>query len=266
MTARRTVTGRLVGMVHLRPLPGSPGYVGSIEDVVADAVARARTLADAGFPALMVENFGDVPFYADRVPAVTVAAMTRCVEAVKEATGLSVGVNVLRNDVESALSVAAATGAQFVRVNVLTGTMFTDQGPIVGRASEVIRLRERLCPDVAIWADVLVKHAVPPPGLTLEQAAADTWQRGGADALIVSGSGTGHAPDLDRFEQVRAAAPHAPLVAGSGADPSNLPEIAARCDHVIVGTYLEREGIPGAPLDPERLEAFMGTARRVGLL
>src|SRR5690606_40090544 len=96
----------------------------------ADAVARARTLADAGFPALMVENFGDVPFYADRVPAVTVAAMTRCVEAVKEATGLSVGVNVLRNDVESALSVAAATGAQFVRVNVLTGTMFTDQGPI----------------------------------------------------------------------------------------------------------------------------------------
>lgn len=237
-----------------------------MEQVVADAVDRARILAAAGFPALMVENFGDAPFYADRVPPVTVAAMTRCVAAVKETTGLPVGVNVLRNDIESALSVAAVTDGLFVRVNVLTGTMFTDQGPIVGRAAEAARLRAELCPDVAIWADVLVKHAVPPPGLTLEQAADDTWHRGGADALIVSGTGTGHAPDLSRFETIREIVPDAPLVAGSGADPSNLVAFAARCDHVIVGTYLEKDGIPGASLDPGRIEAFVETARGVGLL
>ena len=143
-------------MVHLLPLPGSPGFGGSFAEVVADASSRARTLADAGFPALMVENFGDIPFYADRVPAVTVAAMTRCVEAVIDATGLPVGVNVLRNDVESALAIAAVTGARFVRVNVLAGTMYTDQGPIVGRAADVLRQRAALCPEVAIWADVLV--------------------------------------------------------------------------------------------------------------
>jgi len=266
VTKRRTVPGRLVGMVHLLPLPGSPGFGGSFAEVVADASSRARTLADAGFPALMVENFGDTPFYADRVPAVTVAAMTRCVEAVIDATGLPVGVNVLRNDVESALAIAAVTGARFVRVNVLAGTMYTDQGPIVGRAADVLRQRAALCPEVAIWADVLVKHAVPPPGLTLAQAAADTWERAGADALIVSGSGTGHAPDLDRFREVADAVPDAPVVAGSGAHPGNVADLATLCDHVIVGTYLERDGVPGAPLDPDRVESFAEAARQVGLL
>ncbi|NIW74677.1 MAG: phosphorybosylanthranilate isomerase, partial [Gemmatimonadetes bacterium] len=85
----------------------------------------------------------------------------------------------------------AATGARFIRVNVLSGSMFTDQGPIVGRAAEVARLRAALHPDLVVLADVMVKHATPPPGLTIEQAAADLWERSGADGIVVSGTGTG---------------------------------------------------------------------------
>ena len=105
--------------------------------------------------------------------------------------GVPVGVNVLRNDALAALGIAAATGARFIRVNVLTGLMYTDQGPITGKAAEVARARSRLAPDVEIWADVLVKHAVAPPGSDIRQMARDTIERGGADALIMSGSGTG---------------------------------------------------------------------------
>jgi len=252
-------------MIHLGPLPGSPGFAGSIEAVVEDGVKRAITLTDSGFPSLMIENFGDIPFYADDVPAVTAAAMTRCVAAIAAAVAVPLGVNVLRNDAVAAVAIASVTGAAMVRVNVLTGSMETDQGPIVGRAARVIRDRQALSPDTEVWADVLVKHANPPPGLTLEQAAADTWHRGGADALIVSGSGTGHAPDLDAVARVRQAVPDAPLVVGSGATAENLGALWEHANHVIVGTALERDGRPGAALDADRIGTFTAAAAALGL-
>ena len=237
-----------------------------MDAVVDDAVSRALLLVEAGFPALMVENFGDVPFYADDVPPETVAAMTRCVAAVAAAVDVPLGVNVLRNDALAAVAVAAVTGASIIRVNVLTGMMHTDQGPIVGRAAEVGRSKVRLGAEVEVWADVFVKHATPPPGLTLEQSARDTWERGGADALVLSGSGTGVAPDTERFERVAAALPEAPLVVGSGVTGQNLASFAAVARHLVVGTSLERDGVPGAALDRARVGVLVEAAARSGVV
>lgn len=256
----------LLAMVHLPALPGAPGYGGSMTTVLEEAVGRATTLTEAGFAGLMVENFGDSPFYPDRVPAVTVAAVTACVAAIQSEVGVCLGVNVLRNDALAALGVAAATGADLMRVNVLTGMMFTDQGPIVGRAAEVSRERSRIAPATRIWADVFVKHAAPPPGVSLEQAAADTWERGGADALIVSGAGTGQAVDPTDCERVRSAVPGAPLVVGSGVDSGNVATFAGVVDHIIVGTCLETDGVPGAALDARRVAEFVAAVETAGLI
>lgn len=234
--------------------------------VVQEAVERAELLTRHGIRAVMVENFGDTPFFADSVPPVTVAAVTACVSAIRSETSAVVGVNVLRNDALSALSIAATTGARFIRVNVLSGWMSTDQGPIIGRAADLARTRAHLDPGVEVWADVFVKHATPPPGATLEQSALDTWERGGADALVISGTGTGRAPDLERFRRVAEAVPDAPLAAGSGANSGNLAELGSVADHVIVGTALEVDGRPGAPLDPDRVSAFVSAAAEAGLL
>lgn len=257
----------LVAMVHLPPLPGSPRFEGSMQSVVDDAIDRARTLSDAGFGALMVENFGDAPFFADRVPPVTISALTECVSAIRAATPLPVGVNVLRNDASAAIAIAAVTGAEFIRVNVLTGLMNTDQGPIVGRAAEVLRQRSTLgATDVAIWADVFVKHATPPAGMTIEEAASDTFERGGADALVVSGPRTGLPATTRTLELVRTAVPDAPIVVGSGASADGLVDLAGLADHIIVGTALEADGRPGAPLDPSEVKRFIAAADAAGLL
>ena len=117
--------------------------------------------------------------------------MAVAVREIADSTSLPVGVNVLRNDAEAALAVAAAAGGRFIRVNVHVGSMFTDQGLLTGEAYKTLRKREALGLPVLILADVMVKHATPPPGLTLESAARDCWFRGLADALIVTGSETG---------------------------------------------------------------------------
>ena len=86
-----------------------------------------------------------------------------------------------------ALAIAAATGAAFIRVNVHTGAMLTDQGIIEGDAYATLRRRAALAPEVLIFADHLVKHAVPLGDVDPVQAAKDLRLRGLADAVIVSG-------------------------------------------------------------------------------
>jgi len=225
---------------------------------------RARTDAEAlvvaGFDGIMVENFGDAPFYADDVPKVTIAAMARAVAEVAGA-GLPTGVNVLRNDGLGALAVAGATEAAFIRINVLSGMMYTDQGPIIGRAADIARSRRELCPDTAIIADVFVKHATPPAGLELVDATNDLVERAGADAVVVSGAGTGSATSLHDL-QVVADHSHLPVYVGSGATATTIAEILSIGDGAIVGSDTKIDGIATNPVDPQRAVAVVRAASR----
>ncbi len=247
-----------IGVIHLLPLPGAPAWKGGTS-IVEAALRDARAFVEGGIDTLIVENFGDTPFFADSVPAETVAAMSLAIDAVQREPGVaSVGVNVLRNDARSALGIAAATGADFVRINVHTGSMFTDQGWIQGQAASSLRLRASLCPAVRLLCDVHVKHAVPVPGEGLEDAARDAHLRGRADALIVSGAATGSAPDVARVERVRGAVgPSATILIGSGVDASNARELLEHADGAIVGTAVKRGGDVAAPVDADRVGALL---------
>ncbi len=238
---RKQIPTGIIGMVHLKALPGSPGFSGNIDAVEAAAIADASTLIAGGVDAILIENFGDVPFQKT-VDAVTIATMTRIVREIVEMSDVPVGVNVLRNDALSALSIATAASASFIRVNVHIGAMVTDQGLIEGQAAETLRLRESLNSNVAILADVGVKHATPfDEKWSLEQEAKDAWGRGLADALIVSGSGTGAPTNSVDLERVKYAVPDAPLVVGSGVTAETLQGFT-NASAWIVGTALKREG------------------------
>ncbi len=255
----------LVGMVHLLPLPGSPRFGGSIGAVIERARADAEVLLAEGMDGVLVENFGDAPFAGGRVEAVTVAAMTMAVEAVRRVAGeRPVGVNVLRNDAASALGVAAATGASFIRVNVHTGVMFTDQGVLEGEAHRTLRERERIAPDLLVLGDVLVKHAAAPAGIDPQMAAADLRERGLADILIASGARTGAPTDPARVEAVRRGAPGAPVWVGSGMTVENAAELISVADGVIVGSVLHRGGEVGRGIEGARVRALVEELRGSG--
>ena len=247
----------LVGVIHLPPLPGAPRPGPSMGDVLARALADLAALQEGGADAVIVENLGDAPFAATTVEPITVAAMTRVALALRDAApDLPLGINVLRNDAFAALGIAATVGAAFVRVNVLTGVMATDQGLITGQARELMLLRRRLDSDVHVIADVLVKHATPLGPAKLADVARDTWHRGGADALVVSGTGTGRPTDPVDLQTVRAAVPEAPLWLGSGLTPESAANVRDLLDAAIVGTWLHRDGRLDAPLDAGRVAAM----------
>lgn len=260
--AQRLGCKPLIGMVHLRALPGAPLFGGSIGEVIEAALADARAIEEGGGAALMFENFGDRPFFRDRVEAVTVAAMARVIAEVVREVRLPFGVNVLRNDAASALAIAAATGASFLRINVHTGAMLTDQGIIEGRAAETLRLRASLAPHVAIFADHLVKHAVPLAAFDPIQSAKDLRLRGLADALIVTGAETGAAPEAAKLARLRGAV-DAPLLIGSGLSAANA-EAFVDADGAIVGTAIKRDADVDRPVAIERLREIAARFKAPG--
>ncbi|GAA0249242.1 BtpA/SgcQ family protein [Haladaptatus pallidirubidus] len=236
-------TDAIVGMVHLSALPGSPGYDGNFDAIRTRALTDAHTLESGGVDGIMVENFGDSPFYRDDVPKHVVASMTQIVTELRQAVDCPLGVNVLRNDAESALSIATAGGADFIRVNVHTGARLTDQGIIEGNAHETLRLRDEIDSDVEILADIDVKHSAPLAERPLTELVDETLGRGRADGLVVSGVGTGHQVDTDLLESVVSARDEigsdAPVLVGSGTTTANVADLLEIADGAIVGTALK---------------------------
>jgi membrane complex biogenesis BtpA family protein len=245
-----------IGVVHLQPLPGSPRWGGDLETLIRSAVADARAYERGGANAVCVENFGDIPFTKGAVALETLAGIVAAGRAVRAAVSLPIGFNVLRNDARAALAACAACGGSFIRVNVLTGAMFTDQGWIEGNAYEVLRYRQQVCPAAKIFADVHVKHAVPPAGWRIADAARDTVERGLADALIVSGAGTGLAADLADLASVRRACPRTKLLLGSGVTTDNARDFLRNADGALVGSSLKKHGRPSNPVEVRRVAAL----------
>ena len=253
----------VIGVVHLSPLPTSARWKGKLKEVIDRAEQEATALAAGGVDGIIVENFFDAPFTKDCVDPAVVSAMTLIVDRLQGMVMLPIGINVLRNDAKSAMAIATCTEVQFIRVNVLTGVMATDQGLIEGKANELLRYRRELGSQVAILADVLVKHARPLGTPNLTTAVKDTIERGLADGVILSGWATGSPPTQEDLELASAAAGNTPVFIGSGANWENIPQLMQAADGVIVSSSLKRYGKIDETIDPIRVSQFVEAAKSV---
>lgn len=244
-------------MLHLLPLPGSPRYGESLDAIRTATLRDAEALTSGGVHGLMLENFGDVPFFPGRVPSYVVAHMTAVASELLRRFELPLGINVLRNDGCSALAVAQAAGAQFIRVNVLCGARVADQGILQGIAHDLLRHRAMLKADVRIFADVDVKHSAALAPRRLADEVSDTLQRGLADALIVSGWGTGRPTDPSDARDVKQAAGGAPVFIGSGVTADTIEQYLPHCDGLIIGSAFKRDGRVQEPVDVARVAAIL---------
>jgi hypothetical protein len=235
-----------IGVIHLKPLPGSPQYF-SFEEVIESAIRDAEVLYESGMDAAIVENYGDKPFLKE-VGKETVASMAVVANEIRKEVGIPLGINVLRNDAIAALSIAKAVKADFIRINQLFFPALTPEGLIEGKAGEILRFKRQIDCKAMIFADISVKHAIHFADVKEYILNA---KRSLADALIVTGRTTGMPVDIKELKVVREA--DMPVLAGSGISPENIHRILRYCDGVIVGTYLKRRG----EIDPERVKRIV---------
>lgn len=253
----------VIGMVHLWPLPGAPGYTGYGMQKIIDCARRdAEALITGGVNGLIVENMWDLPFRVGAAVAVE-AATAQAVAAAEivKTSPVPVGINVIHNGGGVCLAIALAAQARFIRVCIYTGARVWDTGEFDhGCAAELTRKRKELHAEhIHFFCDVDKKHSVAFPGIDL--ATHIHWTEFyGADALIVSGKMTGDAPDAGDVTEARQLASK-PILIGSGADEKNIAAFLQHADGVIVGSSLKHDGVMEKAVDPQRVRRFMEAVR-----
>ncbi|RKX53218.1 MAG: hypothetical protein DRP30_04870 [Thermotoga sp.] len=246
----------VIGMVHLKPLPGSVKYDGeSIEEIEKSAIDDAKILMNNGVDGLMIENFGDKPFLNERIDLFPLLIMTRIVSKIISFSSVPVGVNIEFNCWKEEITLAKATGASFIRVEVFNEFRYNNAGILFPSFSKLLRLRKELnANDVMIFADLNVKHTYPIFDRDVEDLLDDFNKY--VDAMIITGTATGKPVDLEFLKRVKSIS-KVPVLVGSGVKPDNIDVISRIADGAIVGTFFKRDGIVENPVDPTRVQKLM---------
>jgi membrane complex biogenesis BtpA family protein len=245
-------------MIHVGALPGTPASRCSVREIVTQAVAEARIYRECGVHGIAIENMHDVPYLRGGVGPEITSAMTAVALAVKEASGLPCGIQILAGANHEALAVAHAADLQFVRVEGYAFAHVADEGIIESSAASLLRFRRAIGAErVQVWADVKKKHSAH--ALTAdvgigETAAAVEFMR--ADAVIVTGPVTGQEPAAADITDVRRHC-RLPIYLGSGITADNVGELVALADGFIIGSFFKTDGRWTETVDPRRVDTLM---------
>ena len=247
----------VIGMIHLRALPGSSGYDGDMNRILSEALESAENLDKGGVDAIMVENFFDAPFDM-KMETAQITALAAATALVKARVGVPVGVDAAFCDHEAAFSCALAAGADFVRLAVYVDTVVGPTGVMNPCAAAALRYRKAIGAEhVKILADVQVKYThMLSPSVSLEESAG-VAAASGADGIIVTGKHTGGETPLESLQRVKKAV-SLPVVIGSGFKIENANEQLAVADGAIVGTSLNTDG----KADKEKIGQLMDVLGR----
>ena len=260
----------LIGMVHLRALPGSPSSALTIGEIACKAAGEARILAEAGFDAVMIENMHDRPYVHGRQGPEVVAAMTAAGIAVRQElarVGLGsvpLGVQVLSGGSREALAVALACGGSFVRVENFVFAHVADEVLLErAEAGPLLRYRRVIGAEhIRVLCDVKKKHASH--AITADVTIAEAAQAAaffGADGVIVTGPATGRPAEASDVAAVRGAVA-LPVLVGSGVTPETVEALFEHADALIVGSACKQDGVWCNELDHARVAALARAAER----
>jgi membrane complex biogenesis BtpA family protein len=166
---------------------------------------------------------------------------------------------VLQSDPIAALAICKTIGGKFIRAPYYTETYIVDAGMMESTAADTLRFRNFIgVRDVKIFADVHIKHGYSLSRRAIQESAEDAYERGLADALIVTGKKTGGKTAPEDVISVKNYLPHVPLFVGSGVDASNVNEyFPTHADAIIVGTSLKKDGKTEESVDPRRIKELI---------
>jgi hypothetical protein len=251
----------IIGMVHLLPLPGSPGFAGDIRNIYRRAREDAEILCDTGVDALIVENLGDEPYRVGEPEGAQLALMAGVSREIRHHVDVPMGINVQFNAWQAEIDIAYAVEADFIRLEVFVDSVISAQGYVPPCSAEAMRRRKSLGADMLFLADIQTKYTRNLLEQPIEQSAKDA-EAAGADALIVTGAGTGQATPLGEVEKVRSIA-SIPVLVGSGTSLENLETTMNTADGAIVGSALKEGSSAMNPVSRENTAAFMNRAEKI---
>ena len=253
----------VIGMCHLRALPGDPAYnsAAGMSAVVEDAAVNLHALQAGGADGVMFSNEFSLP-YLTRVETVTVAAMSRVIAELRGHIKIPFGVNVLW-DPYASLDLAVATGALFVR-EIFTGVYASDFGLWDTNCGAVIRHQHAISAQhVRLLFNIVPEAAAYLAQRDTVSIARSTVFNAQPDALCISGLTAGQETSAETLQAVKQALPDLPVIANTGVRLSNVNEQLGIADAAIIGTAFKREGVFENPVDANRVRILMDKVKEL---
>src|SRR5437879_3383460 len=213
----------LGGMIAVLPLPGSPGYRGNDDAIVAKALSDLQHYVGAKVDAIVLENSHDLPYVKPPLPNAAVDLMKKLACEVRQGFQGPIGIQMLEAANETALDIAHDADLDFLRVEGYVFAHVGGAGIIEGCAGRVLRKRKELgCEHIKVFGDVKKKHCSH--ALTGDLDILDEIKQAEfflVDGVIVTGARTTEPPNVAELRRVKKAA-QVPVVIGSGMTPENI--------------------------------------------
>lgn len=248
---------RIIGLVHLMPLPGTPFYQeGSLKENINKALSDAQALYEGGAHGCLIQTVDRVYDHGDSADYARVAAMTQIVSAVRDALPgeFLVGVQLMWNAITPSLAVAKVCGADFVRCTALVGVSQSPYGTVEAQPLMVQEYRRKLgAMDIALIAEIQGYHV---------QGEGDVVEGISSRAYFATYAGADAVEIVDKDEaknEAMALAIHqmgVPVVLGGGTNEKNVQARMRYADMALVGSCFEKKGW-GGKVDVEAVRRYM---------
>ncbi|MBU9744437.1 BtpA/SgcQ family protein [Lachnospiraceae bacterium ASD3451] len=250
-----------IGMVHTLALPGSYDGSRTLEEIIRRATADAKTLEDAGFDAVIVENVHDSPWPEEGMNVQQTASLAIVANEVRKAVRIEVGLDACGRPNTGIEIAQAVSGISFVRIPFFVDARIGMYGIMQPMGADAVWLRKRIGADhVKIFADIQVKHTYAlREDIPIEASAAWAVETK-ADAVIITGSTTGEETPVGLLHRVRQVC-GLPIVVGSGCSVENVKEQYKAGNGAIVGSSLKAQKNLCNPIDPELARAYILAAK-----
>jgi len=226
----------IFGMIHLAG--SSP---------VQRALEEMSLFQEEGLDGVIVENYHS-----------SIENVTKTLEEAKKSNPkILIGINILPNGFASAFSLAHKYGADFIQLDYVAGRYTNGERLNI---EDYTKEREKH-PDVFILGGVWPKYYHPQPGSNLENDLRVGIER--AEAIVVTGAGTGQETPIQKIQQFRSILGTHPLIVGAGLTPDNAYQQLSIADGAIVGSYFKKDNQTENEVERQRVKNLMEMVQEV---
>lgn len=256
----------VIGMLHLKPLPGSPRYQGeNLNDIYDFTMKDLEALERGGVDGVIIENAWDIPFSKpENIGYETVSSMTAIAEKINNETNLPIGINVLANGAIQALAICKAVDLPFMRVNQWVNAYIANEGFVEGASAEAKRYQSKIKGEnIKIFTDVHVKHGSH--SIVSDRSLEDQTHDNiffDSDGLITTGTRTGNAIDLQELKSIKESS-DLPVIVGSGMNIGNAKDVLSIADGCIIGSSIKVDGKWWNHVSEDRVRNFMHSLKDI---
>lgn len=248
----------IIGMIHLAGI--------NSEDRIARAIREIKTYDKFGFDGALVENYHgslhEVLQVMQRMqpkePNDSLYKKLKFWEK-QEKLNLKLGVNILSNEYDHAFPMVTSYGGSFIQVDRIAGN-YKGVGGIQNCHYDTYK-NQKGNKEIVVLGGVWPKYYQPVDGSDLKADIEEAKKR--AEAIVVTGAGTGIETSLDKVKLFRAYCGEHPLILAAGATAENISNYWPYIDGVIIGSYLKKDRKTENELDLESIAKVTSEIQRL---